>query len=102
MLGFAGLYEIWRNPDAAEEWVWSFTIITCTTQDSLGHIHDRSPVLVPPDLQSAWLDPGLTDPSTVSELLAGMPEPELETYEVSTAVNSVRNNGPELVLPVAG
>jgi putative SOS response-associated peptidase YedK len=100
ILGFAGLYEIWRNPDDENDWVWSYTIITCTTQDALGHIHDRSPVVVPGDLQNPWLDPGLTDPDTVRELLAAVPPPVLETYEVSTAVNSVRNNGPELIAPV--
>jgi putative SOS response-associated peptidase YedK len=100
VLGFAGLYEIWRDPKDEDDWVWSYTIITCTTQDALGHVHDRSPVVVPPDLQAAWLDPGLTDRETVRELLDAVPPPVLDTYEVSTAVNSVRNNGPELVEPV--
>lgn len=100
ILGFAGLYEIWRDPADTDDWVWSYTIITCTAQDALGHIHDRSPVVVPADLRSAWLDPSLTDPATVRELLDAVPPPTLDTYEVSTAVNSVRNNGPELVTPV--
>jgi putative SOS response-associated peptidase YedK len=101
VLAFAGLYEIWRDPAAAEDWVWSYTIITCTTQDALGHIHDRSPVVVPPSLHGAWLDPGLTDPDTARALLGSVPPPVLDTHEVSVAVNSVRNNGPELILPVA-
>lgn len=100
VLGFAGLYEIWRDPQDGDDWVWSYSIITCTTQDALGHIHDRSPVVVPPDLHGAWLDPGLTDPGTVRELLAGIPPPVLETRQVSTAVNSVHNDGPELIEPV--
>jgi putative SOS response-associated peptidase YedK len=100
VLSFAGLYEIWRDPAAEDDWVWSYTIITCTTQDALGHIHDRSPVVLPHDLRSAWLDPSVTDPGTVRDLLASVPPPVLDSYEVSTAVNSVRNNGPGLITPV--
>jgi putative SOS response-associated peptidase YedK len=98
VLAFAGLYEL--RPDAEEDpqrWLWTYTILTCTTQDALGHIHDRSPVIVPPDLQSAWLDPKLTDPETVRELVAAMPPPVLQAYQVSTEVNSPKNNGPHLI-----
>jgi putative SOS response-associated peptidase YedK len=99
-LGFAGLYEIRRDPADPDQWLWTYTIITGTTQDALGHVHDRSPVVMPPDMQTAWLDPAMTDLTTVRELLDAVPTPELSTYEVSKAVNSVRNNGPELVTPV--
>jgi putative SOS response-associated peptidase YedK len=100
VLGFAGLYEL--RPDLADpdQWLWTYTILTCTTQDALGHIHDRSPVVLPADLRSAWLDPTMTDPAAVRDLLASVPSPLLETYRVSTEVNSVRNNGPELIEPV--
>jgi putative SOS response-associated peptidase YedK len=101
VLGFAGLYEIRPDFDDVEHWLWTYTILTTTTQDALGHIHDRSPVVLPRQLQDAWLDPRLTDLEQVRELLAAVPSPELTTYEVSTAVNSVRNNGPELILPVS-
>jgi putative SOS response-associated peptidase YedK len=73
--------------------------LTCTTQDALGHIHDRSPVVLPADLRATWLDPRITDPATVRDLLAAVPSPMLATYEVSTAVNSARNDGPELIEP---
>jgi putative SOS response-associated peptidase YedK len=100
-LGFAGLYEIRPDIEDPDRWLWTYTILTCTTQDALGHIHDRSPVVLPADLRSAWLDPGMTDPATVRELLAAVPSPLLETYEVSTEVNSARNDGPQLIEPVA-
>jgi putative SOS response-associated peptidase YedK len=100
-LGFAGLYEIRPDIEDPDRWLWTYTILTCTTQDALGHVHDRSPVVLPADLRSAWLDPGMTDPATVRELLAAVPSPLLETYEVSTEVNSARNDGPQLIKPVA-
>jgi putative SOS response-associated peptidase YedK len=100
VLSFAGLYEIRRDLEDPDQWLWTYTIVTCTTQDALGHVHDRSPVVVPAELRTAWLDPTLTDPAVVRDLLASMPEPVLETYEVSTAVNSAQNDGPELLTPV--
>jgi putative SOS response-associated peptidase YedK len=101
-LAFAGLYEIRRDLDDPERWLWSYAIVTCTTQDALGYIHDRSPVVVPPDLRSAWLDPRLTDPASVRELIAAVPPPVLDTYEVSKEVNSAHNDGPQLLDRVGG
>ena len=104
VLAMAGLYELWRDPTRAEDdenrWVWSVTVLTSPAADALGHIHDRSPVVLPPDLRSSWLDPAVTDLGDVRDLLAAIPEPRLEPYEVSTAVNSVKNNSPELLTPV--
>jgi aryl-alcohol dehydrogenase-like predicted oxidoreductase len=91
----------WLLAQRGDRWVWSYTIITQTAPDAVGHIHDRSPVLIPTDLRSDWLNPSLVEPEQVKELLAAIPEPLLTPREVSRAVNSVRNNGPELVEPVA-
>jgi putative SOS response-associated peptidase YedK len=92
LLTFAGLYEMWRNPDlpATDPARW----------DALGHIHDRSPVVVPPGQRDDWLDPALIDLDRVRALLAAVPEPRFDAYEVSTAVNDHRNNGPELITAV--
>lgn len=62
-------------------------------------MHDRSPVIVPRDRFSEWLDPDLTDKADVQHLLDSLPEPALVPRVVSTRVNSVRNNGPELIEP---
>jgi putative SOS response-associated peptidase YedK len=60
-----------------------------------------APVLVPAELRADWLNPSLVEPERAKELLAAIPEPFLTPREVSNAVNFVRNNGPELVEPVA-
>jgi len=104
VLGMAGLYELWPDPereaDDPQRWVWTTTVLTTTASDVLGHIHDRSPVVIPPAMQDAWLDPNLTDTERVCELLDAVPEPRLQPYEVSTVVNNVRNNAPDLLRPV--
>lgn len=103
-LAAAGLYELWRDPsksdDDPERWLWSLTIITRPAHDELGHIHDRCPLLLPPDRWDDWLNPRITAPDEVGAMLAHVPEPHLHPREVSPAVGNVRNNGPELVVPV--
>jgi SOS response associated peptidase (SRAP) len=61
---------------------------------------DRAPVILPPAFRDHWLDPTLTSKDDVNALLASIPEPHLNAYEVSTTVNSPRNNTPDLLTPV--
>ncbi|MFF5263278.1 SOS response-associated peptidase [Actinomadura viridis] len=99
VIAMAGLYELWKSPEG--EWVWTCTVITTDAPDDLGRIHDRMPMTVRPDRWDAWLDPALTDPGQVRELLVPAMAGTMEAYPVSKAVNSVRNNGPELIKPAA-
>jgi putative SOS response-associated peptidase YedK len=103
-LAMAGLYEIWRDPDRDRDddlaFRWTCTIITTTAEDSLGHIHDRMPMLVEPADYATWLDPGISDAAQLSGLLVPAAPGKLEAYPVSTAVNDVKNNGAELVDPL--
>jgi putative SOS response-associated peptidase YedK len=100
VLGLAGLYEIRRDVEDPDRFLWTYTILTCTAEDELGRIHDRSPLVVPPEQWAHWLDPTLTDAAKVRALVTSIDPPRLRAYEVSAAVNSVRNDGPELVKPV--
>jgi putative SOS response-associated peptidase YedK len=99
VLAMAGLYAVWRSPDAPGGRLLSCTIITTEATDDVGRIHDRMPMLVEPDRFGAWLDPALTGPDEVRSLLVPAASGHLESYPVSTAVNKVTNNGPELVKP---
>ena len=100
-LAFAGLYELWRDaalPDDHERaWLWTATIITTSAPDELGRIHERMPMVIQPDRWQDWLDPGANDPADLIALLAPAASIGLTSYPVSTAVNSVRNNSPELI-----
>jgi putative SOS response-associated peptidase YedK len=103
-LAFAGLYELWRDAtvpsDDAEAWLWTTTIITTSASDDLGHIHDRMPMVIDPGSWGEWLDPANRDVSDLRSLLVPAVVSGLATYPVSTAVNSVRNNGPQLIAPI--
>ncbi|MCC3282632.1 SOS response-associated peptidase [Arthrobacter caoxuetaonis] len=102
-IAFAGLYEFWPDPSLPEDhehkWLLSVTIITTEAADELGHIHDRTPLIVPPDAYDLWLDPELTDTEAIAALLDTIPDPVLTPRIVSSEVNSVRNNGPQLIEP---
>ncbi len=103
-LAMAGLYEIWRDPtrgdDDPHRFRWTCTILTTQAEDDLGRIHDRMPLLVERDRYDAWLDPTLADREVLEGLLVPAAPGRLEAYPVSTQVNNVRNNGPELVEPL--
>jgi len=101
VLAFAGIYELWRDRSIAQDdpaaWLWTAAIITTTAPDELGEIHDRMPMVIASASWADWLDPANTDAADVRALLAPAASTGLISYPVSLAVNSVRNNGPELV-----
>ncbi len=107
ILAFAGIYELWRDEsvpaDHEHAWYWSGAIITTDAADDIGKIHDRTPMVIAPESWADWLDPANND----KELLLATMLPAtssgaggLRSHPVSTAVNSVRNNGPGLVEPL--
>jgi putative SOS response-associated peptidase YedK len=104
VLAMAGLYEFWRDPrresDDEDAWIFSVTVMTTSAEDSLGHVHDRMPLMVDPAGWGAWLDPGRDDPASVRELLVPARPGLLEAYPVSRAVNDVRNEGAHLLDPI--
>jgi putative SOS response-associated peptidase YedK len=105
-LAFAGLYELWhdksRPEDEDDAWLWTATIITTTATDEVGQIHDRMPMVIDPASWQDWLDPDNNDAAGVRQLLVPAVAGRLTSYPVSTAVNNVRNNGPELLEAAPG
>lgn len=105
LMVMAGIYEFWRDPtrdrDDPGAWLSSCSIITTAATDDLGRIHDRMPVQVSRENWDAWLDPTLDDAEQALALVH-VPEPgEMEAFAVPRLVSNVRNDGPELVVPLA-
>lgn len=100
ILAMAGLYEFWKDRDA-DEWVISFTILTTSAEDALGQVHDRMPLFLDPATYDAWLDPAPRPAGDLLDLLIPAAPGRLDAFAVSTAVNNVRNNGPELIVPLS-
>lgn len=99
-LAFAGLWESWRDPsqpkDVAQR-ILSCTIVTTAGGPDVEAIHDRMPVVIEPDDFDEWILPGALDEVEIAALLHPSPPGTLTVREVSDRVNSVKNEGPDLV-----
>jgi len=96
LIPFAGLWEVWRNPEDNDDELHSCTIITGRPNETVATIHDRMPVMLPPAAWDTWLDPDIHDVALLDELLVPAPAELIELYPVSTDVNNVRNKGAHL------
>ncbi len=100
-LVMAGLYEFWRDGGRPDDdplaWLTTATIITTQATDSAGRVHDRMPLAIGRADIDDWLDPAHTDPGELRALLHTPAGGDLTVRAVSTAVNSVRNNGAHLL-----
>ncbi len=84
-MAFAGLWETWTGPNGEE--LDTAAIVTTRANTMLAAVHDRMPVIVPPEAFNLWLDCAEVDATTAAALIIPAPETLLECYEVSTAVN---------------
>lgn len=91
-LAFAGLWSRW-HPDSGEP-IDTYTIITTAANELMGPIHNRMPVIVPPDQYRQWLEG-----AEPQGLLRPYPPDEMEAVAVSTTVNNTRNETPECIEP---
>ena len=92
---FAGLWERWRADEKSDP-LDTCTILTTTPNDVMKEIHDRMPVILSPDDFPKWLNrevPG----RDVADLIKPFDAQQMEAWPVSTAVNSPKNEGAELV-----
>jgi putative SOS response-associated peptidase YedK len=99
LLFMAGLWSVWRDPknEKGTDPLLSCTIITTGAVGELAEIHDRMPLIVAEQDWDRWLDP---DAPADLDFLATPPDiAGIDMREISTLVNSVRNNGPELLEP---
>ncbi len=96
-LGFAGLWEVWKN---SNETIESCTIITTTANDVLRPIHHRMPVILEGDDYAAWLDVAKVDHTQALGLLVPCRDQLLESRPVGTLVNNARNETPECIRPL--
>ncbi len=101
-LAMAGLYEWWRDDGRPDDdpaaWLLTCTVITTEAADELGKIHDRMPMTVARSDWATWLDPTAEVPPSLMRPAA---DAGLDAYPVSMLVNNVKNNGPELLEPLA-
>lgn len=93
---FAGLWSSWRDPETSER-VVTCTILTGRPNELIAPVHDRMPVMLDRNGWERWLDPELTDPDEILQATRVRPSEEMAYHPVSTLVNKVANNVPELI-----
>jgi putative SOS response-associated peptidase YedK len=91
--GMAGLYNLWTSPEGAQ--ICTSTIITTNANEVLAPIHDRMPVILSQEANGLWLDPAVREKERLLPFLKPCPDKDLELYEVSTRVNSPKNDSKE-------
>ena len=94
VLAFAGLWEVWR--DAEGRPLPTATILTGEAPADLRDVHDRAPVVLPPQTWAQWLD-RRSPQDDVRAVLRPTDEGVVQPRPVGPAVGDVRANGPELV-----
>jgi putative SOS response-associated peptidase YedK len=92
-IGFAGLYNIWKSPEG--EQICTSTIITTDANEMIQPLHDRMPAIAFPGSYDLWLDPAIHDKTLLQNILKPCPSDALDIYEVTSKVNSPKNNSPE-------
>jgi putative SOS response-associated peptidase YedK len=97
-MGMAAIYENWLGADGSE--IETMAILTTAANAAMAALHDRMPVIIPPEDFDLWLDcrPGTT--AEIAHLLAPAPDDLLDIVEVSRKLNNPRNEGPEVQEPV--
>ncbi|MBA2373506.1 MAG: SOS response-associated peptidase [Chloroflexi bacterium] len=98
-LALAGLWAGWRDPETGDI-RRTFTIVTTRASEQIATLHDRMPVILPPDVWPVWLDTSVVERGELHALLHPS-DPVLTVTPVSRLVNSVRNDGPSLIVPLA-
>lgn len=98
LMALAGIFEHWMGADGSE--LETMAILTTSANAAVSRLHDRMPVIIGEADFDRWLDckPGSAEP--VRDLLKPEDEGLLEIVEVSAKLNNVRNDGPELQVPV--
>ncbi|MHC4976470.1 MAG: SOS response-associated peptidase [Planctomycetota bacterium] len=95
LMAFAGLWDEWVRPEG--ELLRTFTILTTSASDDLIEYHERMPVMLRVDAVGEWMDGSRDGREALGFALGDGREADLDVYRVSKRVNSVRNQGRELI-----
>lgn len=97
---FAGLWETWRPVDDNDQELRTCTILTCGPNTLLKPIHDRMPVILPPESYDTWLDPEFDQIDALNALMVPFDAATMQMYPVTTKVGNPRYDSAENVVPV--
>ena len=99
VFAFAGLWSSWREKTAGgeAEWIRTCAIVTGEPNELLAPIHNRMPVILPRETWPAWLGEEQASADELQSLLKPYQADRMRAYPISTRVNSVKNDAPDLL-----
>ena len=98
IVAFAGLMETWAGKDGSE--IDTGAILTTSASATIAAIHDRMPVVIPPEHFDRWLDCRNFTPREIADLLVPAGTDLFEAIPVSSKVNRIANTGPDVQEPM--
>ena len=99
IMSVAGIWDTWRLGTPDER--CSFSILTTAANSFMSEIHDRMPVILGRSDEDAWLDPEIHEQEELRKVFKPCPSSWLTAVEVSTLVNSPKNNTPAVLEPAS-
>jgi putative SOS response-associated peptidase YedK len=98
LMALAGVWERWRSPEGGI--VRTYAVITTDANELVLRLHDRMPVVVPPEDFPAWLDRA-TPPDQLKNIMRPYPSERITAHPVSRRLNDVRNDDLDCIAPVS-
>jgi putative SOS response-associated peptidase YedK len=100
-LAFAGIWSVWRDPEADDDAdpLFSAAIVTTQARGAMEELHHRMPVILPEGLWADWLASDPDEAPHLVDAVSALAPPRLVATPVTPRVNNVRNDGPELLEP---
>ncbi len=98
LFSFAGLFDVWKDAEGYP--LYTYTIITTQPNEVVSPVHNRMPAILSPDDEQRWSDNSISDPEKILPLIKPYSTGDMETYEVSTLVNTPFLDSPNLIQKV--
>ena len=93
IMAFGGLFSSWINQ--SNETIHTFTIITTESNNTLSKIHHRMPLILNEGDDIRWIN-NSNNYESVKDLIKPHEDNKIDMYEISTLVNSVKNDSSEI------
>jgi putative SOS response-associated peptidase YedK len=100
-MAIAAIWDQWQPPTAAanREPLQTVSLLTTASNELVGELHDRMPVILPQEQWADWLDPAPMTQHRAQQLLVALPANRMRSRPVSPYVNDVRHDGPRCQEP---
>lgn len=102
IFALGGIWEYWKPKDAEQgssEALVTCAILTTAPNTLLSGIHDRMPVIVPPERYDSWLDPRTPDPA-ITDMTQSYPSDALAAWPISLRVNRATEDDAGVLEPI--